>query len=102
MESQASQQTVLDSEIEQQLHTEIQQAIREGLKNSNLSKVLEKYGILSDQILSLEYSIDISKLEASDTPTAPETQEEDVTNVSPRPQIRPSCWIVNGSCVTFP
>ncbi|MEH2313214.1 MAG: hypothetical protein V7K35_17840 [Nostoc sp.] len=67
MESQKAQPKVLDSEALKQLGDEIKREIRDSLKNSNLSKVLEKYNISRDDVLEIQCSIDPTKLPGGDT-----------------------------------
>ncbi|MBH8572809.1 hypothetical protein I8752_07220 [Nostocaceae cyanobacterium CENA369] len=69
MESQTSQQIVVDSQTLDRFKDEIQQEISEALKNSNISKVLgEKYGISSEEnVLKIQCSIQINQSSLSET-----------------------------------
>ena len=64
MDPQSLQQIVIDSQTLQQLQDEIQEEMRETLKNSNLDKILEKYGISGDNILTFQISTDLSNIQA--------------------------------------
>ncbi|MEH2168943.1 MAG: hypothetical protein V7K41_20250 [Nostoc sp.] len=66
MESQTSQPTVIDSQTLDLLKDEIKQEISERLKNSNLNKLLEKHGILKDDI-QVKCDIDLTKIQIRDT-----------------------------------
>ncbi|MEH2337197.1 hypothetical protein [Nostoc sp.] len=67
MESQTVQPTVIDAQTLYLLKDEIKQEISERLKNSNLSKVLEKYGISGDDVLQVKCNIDLTKIQVRDT-----------------------------------
>ncbi|WP_392534525.1 hypothetical protein [Nostoc sp. C117] len=67
MDSQTVQPTVIDAQTLDLLKDEIKQEISERLRNSNLSKLLEKYGILGDDILQVKCDIDLTKMQLRDT-----------------------------------
>jgi len=58
MESQTSQQAVLDSQKLQQLQDEIQQEIIEIINKSNLEKLLEKHGVSGKDIVTIQINLD--------------------------------------------
>ncbi|MBN3926340.1 hypothetical protein [Nostoc sp. NMS4] len=64
MESQTSQQTVIDSQKLQQLQDEIQQEMHEILKNTNFGKILKNYGISRQEVLQFQYTLDLTKLQS--------------------------------------
>ncbi len=66
MESQTVQSTVIDAQTLQQLQDEIQQEMREMMKNSNLSNVLEKYSISGENIFEVNCTLDLAKIQNSD------------------------------------
>ena len=66
MDSQKLQPTVIDSQTLDLLKDEIKQEISERLKNSNLNKLLEKHGILKDDI-QVKCDIDLTKIQIRDT-----------------------------------
>ncbi len=91
MESQTSQPTVIDPQTLQQLEEEIKQEMREILKNSNLSKVLEKYGISEKKVLEIQCSIDITKNQVSQT--------NSLLAISVPRKFRFNCWCEDeGNC----
>ncbi|MBE8986094.1 hypothetical protein [Nostoc sp. LEGE 12450] len=65
MESQTVQPTVIDAQILQQIQDEIQQEMREIIKNSNLNNVLEKYGISGENILEVHCTVNLDKIQNS-------------------------------------
>ena len=67
MESQTSQQAVIQPQKLQQLEEEIKQEMREILNNSNLSKVLQNYGISEKKVLEIQFSIDLTKTQVNQT-----------------------------------
>lgn len=66
MDSQPVQPTVIDAQKLDLLKEEIKQEITETLKNSNLSKLIEKYGISGDDVLQVKYNIDLTKIQVRD------------------------------------
>ncbi len=66
MSNQTAQPIVLDSEQLKQLKDEIDQEMHDILNNTNLRKVLGKYGLSQEEVLTIEYSIDTSKIQLSD------------------------------------
>ncbi|MEH2390478.1 MAG: hypothetical protein V7K21_01990 [Nostoc sp.] len=101
MESQTSQQAVIEPQKLQHLQDEIQQEISKILNNSNLSNVLEKYGILKDKILTIQYSIDLSKMQSNDV-IADQQHQEFLPEALGQNKRQLQCWVVNGGCVTYP
>jgi hypothetical protein len=67
MESQTAQQTVVDSQTLDRFKDEIQQEMSQVLKNSNLSKILEKYDISAEKVLKFQCSIDLDQTKSLDT-----------------------------------
>ncbi|MBN3961707.1 hypothetical protein [Nostoc sp. NMS8] len=67
MESQTSQQAVIDPQKLQQLQDEIQQEFHEILKNTKFSQILKDYGISAQEVLQFQYTLDLTKLQSSDT-----------------------------------
>ncbi|MEH2400104.1 hypothetical protein [Nostoc sp.] len=67
MDSQSVQPTVIDAQTLDLLKDEIKQEISERLKNSNLSKLLDKYGISGDDVLQVKCNIDLTKFQVIDT-----------------------------------
>ncbi|WP_066381997.1 MULTISPECIES: hypothetical protein [unclassified Anabaena] len=63
MSSQNLQETVLDSQTLKQLQSDIQKELLEVLNNSQLSKVLQKYGISQSEVLKISYQLDLNKLQ---------------------------------------
>jgi uncharacterized protein YutE (UPF0331/DUF86 family) len=101
MDSKTLNQTSLDAQTLQQLEDEIQQEIRETLNNSNLRNVLEKYGILKEKILTIQYSIDLSKMQSGDV-ILDQQHQEFLPEALGKNKHKLECWVVNGGCVTFP
>ncbi|MEH2237095.1 hypothetical protein [Nostoc sp.] len=66
MESKIVQPTVIDAQKLDLLKDEIKQEISERLKNSDLSKLLEKYGISGNDILQVKCDIDLTKIQIRD------------------------------------
>ncbi|MEH2192247.1 MAG: hypothetical protein V7K98_06225 [Nostoc sp.] len=58
--------TVIDTQTLQQLEDEIKNELSNILKKSNFGEVLEKYGILGQNILEIQCSLDLTKIEVSD------------------------------------
>lgn len=67
-----------------QLEDEIKQEMREILKNSNLSKVLEKYGISEKKVLEIQCSIDLTKNQVDQT--------NSLLAISVPRKFRFNCW----------
>ncbi|MEH2223473.1 hypothetical protein [Nostoc sp.] len=65
MESQTSQQAVIDPQKLEQLQDELQQEINQSINNSNLSKILEKHGISKEISLEIkfQYSIEVDQIQ---------------------------------------
>ncbi|MEH1850731.1 MAG: hypothetical protein V7L11_03355 [Nostoc sp.] len=101
MEPQTSQQAVLDSQKLEQLKDEIKQEISEILNKSNLRNLLDKYGVLIENILTIQYTIDLSKVESSDVVVEPQ-HPGFLPEALGQNQHKLECWVVNGGCVTFP
>ncbi|MEH1778098.1 hypothetical protein [Nostoc sp.] len=101
MEPQTSQQAVLDSQKLEQLKDEIKQEISELLNKSNLRNILDKHGVLIENILTIQYTIDLSKVESSDVVVEPQHQGL-LPEALGQNQYKLECWVVNGGCVTFP
>ncbi|UKO99075.1 hypothetical protein [Nostoc sp. UHCC 0870] len=59
-------ETVLDSQTLKQVENEIKQELIEVLNQSKLSKVLEKYGISKSEVLKINYTLDLNKLQSTD------------------------------------
>ncbi|MBW4615717.1 MAG: hypothetical protein KME21_21050 [Desmonostoc vinosum HA7617-LM4] len=66
MDCQSSQQVVFDTETLIQLEDEIKQELICILNNSNLSRILESYGISESEVIRVNYAIDFDKLKLSD------------------------------------
>ncbi|MEH1827840.1 MAG: hypothetical protein V7L22_21325 [Nostoc sp.] len=66
MESQTSQQAVIDPQKLQQLQDEIQQELHEILKNTKFSQILKDYGISTQEVLQFQYTLDFTKLQSTD------------------------------------
>ncbi|PHM09868.1 hypothetical protein [Nostoc sp. 'Peltigera malacea cyanobiont' DB3992] len=93
MESQTSQQTVIESQKLQQLQDDIQQEMHEILKNTNFSKILKNYGISRQEVLQFQYTLDLTKLQSSDV--GEDEQVAKFSLVIPGKHIRLSgctCW----------
>jgi len=74
MDSKTVQPTVIDATRLQQLKDELQQEMCEIVNNANFSKILEKYGILRQEVLQFEYKLDLNKLQSSDSDEDNESQ----------------------------
>lgn len=96
MESQTVYPTAIDAQTLQQLEDEIHQEINEILNNSNIRNVLEKYGILEDNILTIEYSIDLSKIHSSNVIKDQQHQKSLPEALGKNKQLK--CWVVPGGC----
>jgi hypothetical protein len=93
MESQTSQQAVINPQKLQQLQDDIQQEIHEILKNANFGKILGKYGISRQEVLQFQYTLDLTKLQFSDA--GRDEQVAKFSLVIPGKHIRLSgctCW----------
>ncbi|MFN6515662.1 MAG: hypothetical protein RMY29_014370 [Nostoc sp. CreGUA01] len=58
----------MDSQTLEQLQNDIEQKLSESLKNADLQTVLEKYGILEDRVLKVQWqcNLDLNKINSSD------------------------------------
>ncbi len=65
MDSQTVQPIVINDQTLQQVQDEIQQEMREIIKNSNLNNVLEKYGISGENILEVHCNLNLDKIQNS-------------------------------------
>ncbi len=93
MESQTSQQTVIDPQKLQQLQDDIQQEMHEILKKANFDKILKKYGISRQEVLQFQYTLDLTKLQSSNA--GEDKQVPKFSLVIPGKHIRLSsctCW----------
>ncbi|MCC5617181.1 hypothetical protein LC605_19260 [Nostoc sp. CHAB 5836] len=66
MEFKTVKPTSIDAETLQQLQDEIQQEIRESLNKANFRKILEKYGISTEEFLKFQYIFYITKLQSNE------------------------------------
>lgn len=74
MDSKALQSTLIDAQTLQKLKDEIKQELFNILNNSNLSKIIEKYGISAQDILKLEYTLNVNQLQSNDFGVDEQTQ----------------------------
>ncbi|MEH2068737.1 MAG: hypothetical protein V7K47_11345 [Nostoc sp.] len=58
----------MDSQTLEQLQNDIEQKLSESLKNAELQTVLEKYGILEDRVLRVQWQcdLDLNKINSGD------------------------------------
>jgi hypothetical protein len=58
----------MDSQTLEQLQNEIEQKLSESLKNADLQTVLEKYGLLKDRVLKVQWqcNLDLNKINSGD------------------------------------
>ncbi len=66
MQSQTSQQTVIDPQKLQELEDEIKNELNNILNNSNFSKIVKKYGISGQEILKVQCILDLTQIKSSD------------------------------------
>ncbi|MBD2362614.1 hypothetical protein [Anabaena sp. UHCC 0399] len=66
MSSENLQTIVLDPQTLEQLENEIKQELIEVLNKSQLNKVLKKYGISESEVLKIQYTLDLNKIQSSD------------------------------------
>ncbi|MEH1773710.1 hypothetical protein [Nostoc sp.] len=66
MDSQTVQSIVIDAQTLQQLEDEIKNELSNILKDSNFGEVLEKYGILGQNILKVQCLLDLTQIEVND------------------------------------
>ncbi|MEH2049175.1 hypothetical protein [Nostoc sp.] len=93
MESQTSQQAVIDPQKLQQLQDEIQQEFHEILKNTKFGQILKDYGISTQEVLQFQYTLDFTKLQSADV--GEEQQVQQSLLAIPGSHIRLStctCW----------
>ncbi|MBC1236711.1 hypothetical protein [Nostoc sp. 2RC] len=93
MESQTPQPTLTDPQTLQQLQDEIQQEVRESLKKANFRKILEKYGISSQEIIKFQWTLDLTKLQSNQANEAQHLQK--FLGLLPNKRIHLSvctCW----------
>ncbi|MBD2680385.1 MULTISPECIES: hypothetical protein [Nostoc] len=65
MDSQTLQPTVLDAQTLQKLQDDIQQEMCESLNKANFRKILEKYGISSQEVIKFQCTLDLTKLQSN-------------------------------------
>lgn len=85
MDSQTLEPTVLDAQTLQQLQDEIQQEMHEILNKSNLAKVLNKYGISGQEVLKVQYVLDLSKYQFIDTDESLQAKKSLLPKLGKRP-----------------
>ncbi|WP_298911421.1 hypothetical protein [uncultured Nostoc sp.] len=66
MESQTSQQAVINPQTLQQLEDDIKNELSNILKNSNFGEVLKKYGISGQEIFKVQCILDLTQMKFSD------------------------------------
>ncbi|MDZ8109761.1 MAG: hypothetical protein RM338_29630 [Nostoc sp. DedQUE12a] len=96
MESQTVQPTVIDAQTLKQLQEEIQQEIQQNLKNSNLSNVLQKYGLSGENLLKIEYIIDLNQTSFSDDVINQRNDQAFLPKIPPQYVMRLQCYYENG------
>jgi|UPI00036B78EE hypothetical protein len=60
----------MNSEKLQQLKDEIAQELQSLLRNSNFGKLLQKYGISGENVLRVDYTLDLAQIKFSDASDA--------------------------------
>ncbi|MHC5815372.1 MAG: hypothetical protein ACYT04_05430 [Nostoc sp.] len=84
-------ETVMNPETLQQLQDEIQQKLLESVQNADLYAVLEKYGVLEDRALIVQWecNLDLNKIKSGDA-----VDEQQPNELLPANSGRPGQGIV--------
>jgi hypothetical protein len=108
MTSETSQPITIDTPTLKQLQEEIQQEMKDILNNSKLSKLLEKYGISGQEIVTVQCLLDLTKIQINDIDGDPQVKnflsgfqkERTITlslrgfcNPCPVPGYPGGCWV---------
>ncbi|MHC0066464.1 hypothetical protein ACWATR_26700 [Nostoc sp. UIC 10890] len=96
MESQTAQSIVIDDHTLQQLQDEIKQEMLNLLSNSNLSKILEKYGIPAQDVLKLQYTLDLNQLQSNDVDVHQQTKK--FLQAFPDKKLNTFCIVLRKPC----
>jgi uncharacterized protein YdcH (DUF465 family) len=88
----------MNSEMLQQLKDELKQEMSERLKDAKFDKLLEKYGILGDNILQFECILDLSQIYSHASIENKESPEK-LTVIQGEEVVRISCdWCACCGC----
>jgi hypothetical protein len=93
MDSKALQSTLIDAQTLQQLKDEIKQELFNILNKSNLSKIIEKYGISAQDILKLEYTLNVNQLKSNDF-----SESNDLSVDEQIQKLNKSCMVLRKPC----
>ncbi|MEA5626652.1 hypothetical protein [Nostoc sp. UHCC 0251] len=93
MDSKALQSTFIDAQRLQKLKDEIKQELFNILNNSNLSKIIEKYGISAQDILKLEYTLNLNQLRSNDFSESNDLSVDEQTQ-----KLNKSCIVLRKPC----
>ncbi|MHC5597383.1 MAG: hypothetical protein ACYTXC_15825 [Nostoc sp.] len=85
MESQTVQPTLLDAQTLKQLQDEIQQEMYKILNKSELDNVLKKYGISAEEVLRIQYILDLTKYQSSGATQGSQAQKSLLGNFAHSP-----------------
>ncbi|MGF1938273.1 MAG: hypothetical protein RM347_028595 [Nostoc sp. ChiQUE02] len=96
MESQTVQPTVIDDHTLQLLKDEIKQEMLNILSNSNLSKVLEKYGISAQDVFKLQYTLDLNQHQSNDVGGHQQTKK--FLQAFPDKKLNTYCIVLRKPC----
>lgn len=67
MSSNTVQETSLNAQALEQLETEVKQELIAVLNKSQLGNILAKYGLSSQEVLKIQYKLDLNVVEACDS-----------------------------------
>lgn len=85
MDSKTVQPTLIDAQTLKQLEDEIQREMYDILNKSNLANVLKKYGISAQEVLKIQYVLDLTKYQSSDAAEDLQAQKSLLGNLGRRP-----------------